>query len=201
VNRVQAGLFPLLLVVPGMVWCAGLDLLTGQCSACHGAQGASTEADVPTIAGQSAGYIAGSLRSFRDYERSCPRSAYRHGDTSRPATTMCEIAAAISDEDIDALGAYYSEQVFVSASQSFSQELVAAGEELYVENCMSCHPQGGSVAERGPILAGQWTPYLRHAMDQAMSGEHLVPPFMEQSLLDLSEQQIDALLSFFASRQ
>jgi cytochrome c553 len=199
-NRTQAHLLGVLLVCPGLAVAANLDTLTEDCNGCHGPQGVSTHGDVPTIAGQSADFIAGSLRAFQELGRPCQSSAYRHGDTARPATTMCRIAAALDEENIAALGEYYGGLDFVPAAQHFDPALAAAGEQLYVQNCESCHPEGGRVAERGPILAGQWTPYLQRAMREAATGEHLVPPIMEREVVRFSDDEIDALLNFLASR-
>lgn len=200
-KRLQAGLLGLLLASTGVAFCADLDTLTENCSGCHGPQGVSTDGDIPTIAGQPVDYITASLESFQERGRPCLANSYRHGDTTRPTTTMCNIAADLGAEDIVALGAYYGGLVFVPAVQSFDPALVISGEQLYADNCASCHPDGGTVADRGPILAGQWTPYLRLAMQQAMTGEHLVPPLMERELTSFSDEEIDALLNFFASQQ
>lgn len=200
-KRIQICMLGLLLATPGVTFCADLETLTENCSGCHGPQGVSADGDIPTIAGQKAEFITASLESFQERGRPCLTNAYRHGDTTRPPTSMCDIAADLSDEDIVALGAYYSGLVFVPAVQEFDPALVISGEQLYGDNCASCHPQGGTVADRGPILAGQWMPYLQRAMHQSMTGEHLVPPLMERALTSYSTEEINALLNFFASQQ
>ncbi len=200
-NIIQTCLLVWVLVLPGAVFGADLATVTNDCDGCHGAQGVSTDSDVPSIAGQSAAFISDALRSFQQRGRPCQRGPYRHGDTSRPATTMCKISADLPDADIDALGKYYAEQPFVAAKQDFDAARAAAGAQLYEADCKSCHPEQGRVSGRGPILAGQWVPYLKVAVRQALTGEHLVPPFMEKPLADFSDEKIDALMNFFASQQ
>jgi sulfide dehydrogenase cytochrome subunit len=114
---------------------------------------------------------------------------------------MCKIAEALDGEAIDALGQYYEVQKFVAARQEFDAEKASTGGDLHEIHCETCHSMGGTIAGRGPILAGQWTPYLRAAIKQASSGEHLVPPIMEKRMNEFSAEEIDALVNFYASQQ
>ena len=66
-----------------------------QCAACHGAEGAQgATLDVPKLAGQKAAYLDLALR------------AYRSGARKQPI--MQQQAAALSDEQIAELAAYYA---------------------------------------------------------------------------------------------
>jgi sulfide dehydrogenase cytochrome subunit len=180
---------------------ADIDELLAQCADCHGAGGISSNGDIPTIAGQNAAFIQKTLRSFQVWGRPCIKSAYRHGDTSRPKTDMCQVAEGLTSEDISALSAYYSAQPFQAATQPFDADLAARGATLHQQRCEQCHEQGGTVGERGPRLAGQWTSYLRQALKFVPTGEHLVPPAMESAVDDLGQGDIDALLNYYASQQ
>jgi len=66
------------------------------CAACHGADGVSTIASNPILAGQYASYIKHALESYRD--------------GSRPNAIMAGFAAQLSDEDIADLAAWFSSQ-------------------------------------------------------------------------------------------
>lgn len=66
------------------------------CAACHGADGKSTQAIYPHLAGQYASYLEHSLRE------------YRAG--SRKNAIMAAQAATLTDEDIEALSAYFAAQ-------------------------------------------------------------------------------------------
>jgi len=197
----QSCLLLLIIALSGPVSSAELEALAEDCDGCHGPQGVSSDSDMPTIAGQLARYLNASMKSYQNWGRPCVKSAYRHGDTARPATNMCKIAEGLTVDEIEALGQYYEAQEFIAAEQVFDEAKAAAGATLHEEYCETCHKQGGSVAARGPRLAGQWAPYLRVAIRQALSGEHLVPPVMENRLLDFNADNINALMNFYASQQ
>ncbi len=180
---------------------ADQDELIALCEDCHGGNGVSVHSDVPTIAGQSAAYISKTLKSFQIWGRPCIKSGYRHGDTSRPRTDMCQIAEGLTSEDIATVGMHFSAQTFVPAEQPFDTELATRGAALHQERCESCHEKGGTEATRAPRIAGQWLPYLRTALKFVPTGEHLVPPAMESVIAGLSEQDLDALMDYYASQQ
>ena len=200
-NRAHICLLVMALSLPLPAIGSDLDALTAECDSCHGLRGASTDSDVPIIGGQASKYIADSLALYQDWGRPCIKSAYRHGDTSRPVTTMCKITADMGFDDMEALGQYYAGQEFVAAKQDFDQAKAATGAILHEKHCFSCHPESGNIAGRGPILAGQWASYLKTAVGQALSGEHLVPPLMERQFVNFGAEEIDALVNFYASQQ
>jgi sulfide dehydrogenase cytochrome subunit len=191
----------LLISVCSPVTAEELELLTTNCDGCHGPLGASITSDIPVIGGQSAASIEKALGQFRNWGRPCKRSAYRHGDTSRPASNMCEISEAMSIEDIKALANHYESQAFVPAIQEFDEAGAMEGASLHALYCITCHPKGGSEAGYAARLAGQWKPYLRTTVTQIISGEWPVPKIMERKMSSFSEQEVEALLDFFASQQ
>jgi len=65
----------------------------------------------------------------------------------------------------------------------------------------SAHEQGGTADGIGPRLAGQWAPYLKHALKFVPTGEHMVPPLMERKLGEFSDEDLAALLNYYASQQ
>jgi len=66
------------------------------CVACHGPAGVSTNPLWPNLAGQHAAYLAKQIKAFRDGDRSDP--------------LMAPMVAALTDEDITNLAAYYAAQ-------------------------------------------------------------------------------------------
>jgi len=200
-NFAQHGLLMLMLIWPVSVLSAELEALTESCDGCHGPQGVSSESDVPTIAGQLTSYTNATMKSYQIWGRPCIKSAYRFGDTSRPQTTMCKIAEGLDDQQIEALGQHYEAQKFVAARQDFDEAKASAGGDLHEIHCETCHAMGGSIAGRGPIVAGQWAPYLKVAVRHSSTGEHLVPRIMEDRLNKFTAEEIDALINFYASQQ
>ncbi|MGF1643958.1 MAG: c-type cytochrome [Thiotrichales bacterium] len=66
------------------------------CQSCHGLDGNSPTAQFPTLAGQYQDYLAHSLK------------AYQSG--ARKNAIMAGMVAALSDQDIEDLAAYYASQ-------------------------------------------------------------------------------------------
>ncbi len=64
------------------------------CAVCHGPQGVSSAPDAPHLAGQPAMYLIAQLRHYRSGER-------KH-------EVMGVIAKTLSDQDIEAVAAWYS---------------------------------------------------------------------------------------------
>jgi cytochrome c553 len=94
--------FTLLAGVALMSVASAADLAAGAakakevCSACHGADGNSTDVNFPRLAGQHPDYLAKALRD------------YKSGD--RNNAIMKGFAAALSKKDIENLAAYFSSQ-------------------------------------------------------------------------------------------
>lgn len=172
------------------------------CNGCHGDDGVSQWSDVPTIAGTPEFVHADALYFFRDGERPCSESEYRQGDTSRAATTMCDVLADMDDETIDELAAYYFELPFVAAKQEFNAGLALEGKGLHDSLCDKCHSDGGANPDdEAGILAGQWMGYMRTTFAEFVSGDREQPKKMEEKMAELSEADITALLHYYASQQ
>ncbi len=179
-----------------------IDSLMGGCNDCHGDNGVSQWSDVPTIAGIDAFGIADALFMYRDEERPCSESEYRQGDTSRAATTMCAIAADLSDEDIEALGDAYGELDFVAAAQDFDAALAESGAAIHEQQCDKCHSDGGSnVEDEASILAGQQMTYLENSFADYLSGDRPQDKKMKEKLEALSADDVKALVHYYASQK
>ena len=196
-------LFSLLLMGLFSTAMAGdIDAMMADCNGCHGDKGVSKWNDVPTIAGIDAFGHADALFMFRDEERPCSESKYRQGDTSRAATTMCAIAAELSDDDIEALGDAYSALPFVPAAQKFDAALAEAGAAVHEKQCEQCHSEGGSnVEDEASILAGQWAGYLEAEFAKYLSGERPQDKKMKEKMDALSADDAKALIQYYASQQ
>jgi sulfide dehydrogenase cytochrome subunit len=183
-------------------WAADLDSVVQDCNGCHGDDGVSQWTDVPTIAGVPEFVHSDALYIFRDEARPCTETEYKQGDTSRPATTMCAITADLSDDMIDELAAYYAGKTFVPAKQDFDAALAEAGKAIHEAECDRCHSEGGSNPEdEAGILAGQWMGYLTDTFAEYRAGEREQPAKMEEKLNALSDDDVKALVNFYASQQ
>jgi sulfide dehydrogenase cytochrome subunit len=172
------------------------------CNGCHGDDGVSQWSDVPTIAGMPEFVHSDALFIYRDNERPCAQSEYRQGDTSRPATTMCEVVADLDDATLEDLALYYFELPFVAAQQEFDSGLAAAGQAVHDANCDKCHSDGGSNPDdEAGILAGQWMGYMKNSFAEYASGDREQPKQMKEKMDALSEADETALLHYYASQQ
>ena len=181
---------------------ADVDALMEGCNGCHGDNGVSQASDVPTIAGIPEFVHVDALYIYQDEARPCAESKYRHGDTSRPATTMCAVAADLSEDDIDALAAAYSALPFVKATQEFDAAKAAAGKALHESNCDRCHSEAGTNPEdEASMLGGQQMGYLRNTFAVYMDGSREQPAKMKEKLDTLSADDVEAIVHFYGSIQ
>jgi cytochrome c553 len=128
-------------------------IVSGSCFLCHGVQGESATELFPRLAGQSAAYIAKQLANFKSGERK--------------SEVMPRMVTALTPQDMDALGLYFSLQESPPHPTTDAQ-LAARGMVIYrqggaateVAACVGCHGERGHGSERLPRLAGQVASYL-----------------------------------------
>ena len=132
----------------------GQQIATTVCAACHGANGVSPSPAQPHLAGQHAGYIAAQLAAFKSGARANP--------------IMQGMAATLSPEDMQSVGAYFAMQRPVQ-SAAHDKALAEAGQTIWrsgnkalgVPACAGCHGAGGhGIPVQYPRLAGQYPDLL-----------------------------------------
>ena len=170
------------------------------CAACHGADGNSPAAANPNLAGQQAAYISLQLAHFKD--------------GTRPSSIMQGMAASLTPEDMNSLGAYFAQQKPKGLSAK-DPALVSAGQKLYrggnsatgVPACASCHgPTGVGIPVRYPRLSGQYADYTvaqlqafkseQRGMDKA--GKDVNGRVMAQIAARLTEPEMRAVADYAA---
>jgi len=133
---------------------AAEQLAGGLCAACHGANGMSMVPSQPHLAGQHAAYIAKQLANFKS--------------GARQNAIMAGMAAALSEEDMAALGRHYA-ALPPPPPAGTNAELAKTGESIYrygiaskgLPACSGCHaPNGAGIPDQYPRLAGQFADYL-----------------------------------------
>jgi len=83
---------------------ASASMLANTCAGCHGTLGASAGPATPSISGISAVYFEEVMQGFKSGEVK--------------STIMGRIAAGYSEEEIKAMGEFFSKQSFVAATQA-----------------------------------------------------------------------------------
>jgi sulfide dehydrogenase cytochrome subunit len=173
---------------------ASAKMLVDTCAGCHGTNGNSVGPASPSIAGMDPLVFVDMM------------TAFQNGDTY--STIMGRIARGYTEDELIAMGEYLKEQPFVPVKQDYDEALVADGEAYHEKFCSNCHEDGGKAladVEDYIILAGQWTPYLRYAMEDFRADRRMLPKKMGRKLDQMLEEQgdasLDALYAFYASQQ
>lgn len=191
----------LMLGIPALAT-ADVDALMQDCNGCHGDDGVSQSSDVPTIAGLAEFVHVDALFIYQDEARPCAESEYRQGDTSRAATTMCAVAADLSEDDIEGLAAAYAVLPYVKATQEFDAGLAATGKALHDQDCDRCHSEEGTLADdEAGMLGGQQMGYLRAMFAAYADGSREQPKKMQEKLDAMSADDIEALVHYYGSVQ
>jgi cytochrome c553 len=171
------------------------------CIACHGPEGISSVALWPSIAGQSATYIASQLTAFRDGAAD-PEKATRYDVAMTPMSML------LTDEDIRNLAVYF-ESLPGPAMAVADPGKVAKGQALYrggdsssgTAACLACHgPTGrGNPAANYPALQGQHSVYTAKQLRDYASGSRTSDGktrIMRDIAARLSQDDIDAVSSY-----
>lgn len=182
------------------VWAADPNSIAETCASCHGADGVSAEADVPTIAGYSAQYISDELAAYKKKERPCPETEVRSGAKKGTKSDMCRIAEDLGDSDADQVAKFYEKKKFVPAQQNFDPALAAKGKEIHDANCDKCHQQNGTRPDDDAgILAGQRMQYLKAQFDNFKLGKRKMLKSMKTKIDKLQKDDVDALVNYYGS--
>jgi len=155
------------------------------CSACHGAKGVSINPQWPNLAGQNAPYLKTQITAFRDGVRA--------------NAMMAPFVSGLTDDDVDALASWYSQQKPARTANG-DPALVAAGEQLSAY-CIGCHGmEGAPVAKEWPQLNGQHAAYLQNQLMMFKKGER-ENSHMQAVLVPLGEKEFAALAAYYSQRE
>ncbi|MDG2141169.1 MAG: c-type cytochrome [Gammaproteobacteria bacterium] len=162
------------------------------CATCHGAEGNSEISINPKLAGQNFNYI---VKQLNDYKSG-----------NRVNATMSAMVAALTEQDILDISAWYSsQQVTLQGANIESLEL---GESIYragikdlsVAACAACHsPTGSGNAPAGfPSLSGQHRDYTLMQLKAFRSGERQndSSAMMRSVVKRLTDEELEALSSY-----
>ena len=167
------------------------------CAACHGADGNSTNVAWPSLAGQHATYLYKQLKDFKEGRRQ---------DAS-----MAGMVAALSDQDMKDLAAYFESQR--AKPVAFDGELIADGESIYrggitethVAACMGCHsPSGEGNGPAGwPSLKGQHPEYLVQQLQKFKDGSRAndAGKMMRNVVVRMSDMEMKSVAAYIAGIQ
>ncbi|MCH9757648.1 MAG: cytochrome c4 [Proteobacteria bacterium] len=170
---------------------AGKAAYEASCSVCHGKNGASVIPANPILSGQHLDYLKTQIASYRSGERK--------------NAVMVGMAATLTDQQIDDIATYLSQQPPV-ISGSTDIDVATLGERLYrggslarqLPACAACHgPTGAGIAALAPRLSGQYPQYTISALKAYTNGERNNPQ-MSSIAHKLSEVEMQQLAEFLA---
>jgi cytochrome c553 len=134
------------------------------CAACHNVDGNSVNPVWPNLAGQNASYLVKQLAEFKSGARQDP--------------IMMGMAAALSDEDMADIAAYFASQT--PKGGAAAADKVAMGEMIYrggnpgkgLPACTACHGPTGAGVETSafPAVSGQHATYVEKQLKDFAAG-------------------------------
>jgi cytochrome c553 len=170
----------------------GRQLATTVCAACHGPDGNSTAPANPNLAGQHADYTAAQLEAFKS--------------GARPSPIMQGMAAPLTPEEMQSLGAFYSMQK-PAETRARDKALVQRGEQIWrggiratgVPACAGCHGASGKgIPAQYPRLAGQH-PDLNLGWLKAYASGARPSPVMGPIASRLNDRDMQAVVEYISA--
>lgn len=156
------------------------------CGACHGADGVSQTAGVPSLAGQP--------KTFLENYLVLTREGIAGTDVMRG------LLKGVPDAEIVALASYYSKLLPKKSEEKIDKPLFEHGRQITTKNhCASCHLANFHGREQMPRLAGQREEYLAAAMlaykqNKRPGGDTI----MAASLYGVGESDLKALAHYLS---
>lgn len=157
------------------------------CAACHGQDGNSTTAGIPSLAGQQPVYFINAVKD------------YLNGNRKMSNKEKGAMVQALNQVDIEAMALYYaSTQPAKRGAPTVGN--AAAGEPLSAE-CGSCHgAKGVSTDPSIPTLAGQDAQYLANAI-KAYQDDSRHQEEMHMTLTKSSFSDIQHIAAFYSVQE
>lgn len=165
----------------------GRSLAENMCAGCHGANGISTIAGVPHLAGQRAGYLYVELKAYRSGAR---------GDS-----TMRNTVKFLNDDALLKVAAYFGSldppQPDVKSGSKARRDPVEAGKQAAAA-CAGCHGDKGITSIPGiPNLVGMDPKYIVAAVKAYRDGPRN-DEMMKSILATLNEADLEDAALFYA---
>jgi cytochrome c553 len=169
------------------------------CAACHSADGNSMVDMYPKLAGQHAPYTYKQLRDFKTGMETA-------GKQGRNNAIMAGMVAALSDQDMKDLAAYFASQKMKPGTTP--ENVITRGEQLYrggdadrgIAACIACHgPRGSGTSLAGfPKISYQHATYLKTTLQDFRAGRRANDPngMMHDIAKKLTDEDIELLSQY-----
>ncbi|MGF1548540.1 MAG: c-type cytochrome [Thiotrichales bacterium] len=164
--------------------------LADTCNNCHGVDGVSAGASMPSLAGLPEAYLRDTMLEWKA--------------GTRFSATMGRLIKGYSDEEIAALAKFFSEKPWTPVAQaSLDPKMINEG-KWATDRCVECHGEKGSEPDndKTPPLNGQWAKYLELEILKYRDPQINMPhEKMRQSNSRLTEEEVVGLSHYYASQQ
>jgi len=177
----------------------GQGIASQTCAACHAADGNSTMAANPKLAGQFYEYLHKQLANFKPQDG---KKAVREN------AVMAGMVANLSAADMQNVAAYYASQKLKPALAK-DKDLAALGQKLYrggnaatgVAACAGCHgPSGAGIPAQYPRVSGQFAEYVEAQLKAFRAGARSNDPngMMRGVAARMTDREIQAVSEYVA---
>jgi cytochrome c553 len=169
------------------------------CAACHAADGNSTIAANPKLAGQHYDYLVKQMKDFK---------AAGDAPAARPNPVMSGMVAGLSEEQMKDIAAYFAAQK-QSDNTAKNKDTLELGKKLYragdqskgLAACASCHgPAGNGMPSQYPRISGQYAEYIEAQLKAFRDGSRANDPakMMRMVAIKMTDAEIKAVSDYIA---
>jgi cytochrome c553 len=185
------------------------------CAGCHGVYGeGGKQGEYPRVAGQPYQFLVNQLVLFRERKRPNLAMVEYVDDRQMPDPDIQDVSAYLAqielptrlspvdekDPGFDALARLEEAKRVLQIPRAAGD--IAAGEKLYKRECASCHGRDGmgDAKEAVPLLAGQYTNYLRRQVDKYLAGVRIHDPNApdDRLLAEFSKDQLNDIFAYLS---
>ncbi len=186
--------------------------INGTCAACHGEFGqGGKKGEYPRIAGQRAAYIADQLRSFRARTRvNIPMFPYTQ-ERELPDEDIKDVAEYLAGIELPTrMPTFKGDEDALTRLNMVEKVMIIPraegdvdnGGRIYQKNCVTCHGKTGLGRGKFPMLAGQYTNYLKRQMDLYLKGDRPHDDEGTEGILNtLKEKDLQDILAYLTTLQ
>ena len=156
--------------------------LASGCAGCHGEDGNSQDIKIPSLAGQSATYLAAAIASYKE-------------KGTRDQSDMKGVAQELDKTAIRNLSQYFSQ-----LTPRGTAPRVLEGPEVLSKKCNRCHGDDGTKPDpEKPRIGGQKQSYLVSALKAYRKGDR-IHSTMQAMTEDMWTVEIEAIAAYYAAK-
>jgi cytochrome c553 len=194
-------------------------IVSRNCSGCHGVRGNAQLPSFPRLAGLDAAYFQQRMKEFQAapeppsqelFYALALQAKYRKikaASSPEALENMTGMAHAAQPEQVSAAAAWYAGQQAGSGRKPSNPAFLADGKSLFANGaptqsvlaCQDCHGQDGKGVGGAPRIAGQNAVYLANQLQRFRSGARGHAPEMGPVAKPLTDEQIRALAAYIQS--